>query len=186
MDHPSWTPEKGSLLEAGMKAEKEAKSGAAWEEASAEGNAGGSRTHAQKLQEDFFGAYMTIDMSSVHYGNKVGKAGGASKRRTTRRIIRPPAWKDSGLSYPALVEAVREKILPQLDEKRRWVRVFARTIRAGTEFHANPCHGRHKLAKQHWVECVLEQGSTFPCHLLCIVEVPVAPNKEGIELDDDT
>lgn len=126
------------------------------------------------------GAYMTIRKTSVFYG--IGSQGKPTKRRNLRRIDEksPPHWKDSELAYADLLSIVRRMVMPKMGGNstvQSEIQVHTRTRVNGTWYHANPAHGRRKLAKQNWGQCRLQQEGNggayviYPCQLLCIVHL---------------
>jgi hypothetical protein len=168
-DHPRWTPTSN-------KEEED-------DDACACAGSSVPTEHEQERKDCFFGVYLTIRTHEAYYG--LGSEG-STKRRNRRKIGRYPQWADSDICFQTLIDLVRNKILdkmagnllPKTNTKLE-VRVFTRTVRNGVAYHANPSHGRHNMAKQHWAEFAFgddgEKTTLYPCHMLCFLEISVDP-----------
>jgi hypothetical protein len=98
-----------------------------------------------------------------------------------------PLWSpDSPISCQEVVDLVRKHILNCLPKPELGVSIITKTNRDGQIFHAHPCCGTEKLARQHWAyvnfEIKQRKGKAkimrVPCHLLCflhISQIPKAP-----------
>jgi hypothetical protein len=171
-DHPNWKDDCDQ-----QKADEE------------EDNRGQLSAHEKERNDCFYGVYLTVRPEAVFYGMGPQTWGGetAKKKRNSRKIGKGPSWIDSELGFKDLTDSiVREKILPKLPvgTAREGVRVYTRTLRGqgAVMYHANPCHGRHKLAKQHWAYVDLSDGdggttTTYPCQMLCFLEIAEDPTE---------
>jgi hypothetical protein len=171
LDHDYWKEEHDARVTTEQKQQKRL--------------AGAVTEHGKERLDCFFGVYLTVRADQVFYG--VGSQG--QRRRKNKRLIDvrggQPEWKDSDLEFNLLVDLVRSKILPALTAGEKETKIFTRTKRNGVTYHANPCHGKHKLAKQHWANFEFQSMSSdgsmetkvYPCHMLCILEVAENPSK---------
>ena len=140
-------------------------------------------------EDDTKNTWITVTDVAVHKGLKTGEGCKDIEGKLE-------AWEGSAISSEKLLELVREKILPNLPQnlphKRAQVGIHVAAWVGGVYYHANPCYGAEKLAKQHWAlvqrETMGEQVTNIGAHLLCYINVednPLSPIRfdEGTVID---
>jgi len=110
--------------------------------------------------------------------------GGSDDLQRSCRLHKLGDWvaSGSGIDKADLVARVRDKILPCLTYKKQ-VTVHTTMTLGDKKFQANPCYGKEKLARQHWVlveRRLPKHGGGYttekiPIHLQCIVQIYEEP-----------